>query len=257
MAGKLQGKTAIVTGSDSGIGQAIAIEFAKEGARVAITYLHDKKGASMTARQVKAAGRKALVLNVDVRIAEDVERLFQLTQDQLGAPFILVNSAGVPGDETKIADMTMEEWNEVIQTNLTGPFLCCQQFIRARRSAGGGGKIINITSVHEDMPSVGLGPYDAAKGGLRNLTRTLCLELAGDGINVNNIAPGYVHTPMAPELDDPKSRKRAVSGIPFKRPAEPVEIAKLAVYLASGDSNYATGQSFVLDGGMSLNMRTQ
>jgi glucose 1-dehydrogenase len=255
MPGKLEGKIAIVTGSDSGIGQAIAIEFANEGASVVVTWLHDKNGAMETARQVEAAGRHAVVLNIDVREPEDVERLFQVTLDKLGPPFILVNCAGVPGPEKPIAEVTLEEWDEVLRTNLYGPFLCCQKFVLARRADGGRGKLINITSVHEDMPTVGLGPYDAAKGGLRMLTRTLCLEVARDRINVNNIAPGYVMTPMTEDsLDTPQKRKKETAHIPLRRVAQPEEVAKLALYLASDDSDYATGQSFVLDGGLTLNM---
>lgn len=254
--GKLEGKIAIVTGSDSGIGQAIAIEFAKEGAHVVVTWLHDKNGAMETQRQVEAAGRHAVVLNIDVREPEDVERLFQVTRDKLGPPFILVNCAGVPGDGEEIAYETLEAWDEVIKTNLYGPFLCCREFVRARRTDGGRGKIINVTSVHEDMPTIGYGPYDAAKGGLKMLSRTLCLEVARDRINVNNIAPGYVETPMTEkDLDSAAKRRKETRDIPLKRVAQPDEIAKLALYLASDDSDYATGQSFVLDGGMALNMQ--
>jgi glucose 1-dehydrogenase len=254
--GKLDGKIAIVTGSDSGIGQAIAIEFANAGAHVVITYLHDKKGAMQTQRQVEAANRHAIVLNIDVREPEDVERLFKVTRDKLGVPFILVNNAGVPGPGDDIADISLKDWDEVLKTNLYGPFLCCQQFVRARRADGGRGKLINITSVHEDLPTAGFGAYDAAKGGLRMLTRTLCLEVARDRINVNNIAPGYVLTPMTEkDLDTGEKHRKETRDIPFKRVARPEEIAKLALYLASDDSDYATGQSFVIDGGLTLNMQ--
>ncbi|TPW00491.1 MAG: Glucose 1-dehydrogenase [Beijerinckiaceae bacterium] len=143
----------------------------------------------------------------------------------------------------------------MIRTNLYGPFYCCQVFIRARRAAGGKGKIINITSVHQEIPRAGAAGYDASKGGLRNLTRTLALELAPDRINVNNIAPGMVLTPMnQPAIDDPVLLEKQVQSIPFKRAAEPWEIARLAVYLASREADYATGQTFTLDGGLSMNL---
>lgn len=249
----LTAKTAIVTGADSGIGQAIAEEFAREGADVVVTYHSDDSGAQDTKRRVEALGRRALVLQLDVRQPDEVAQLFQRAGRELGTPFILVNNAGMDASEQQVADMTGDDWDQTLRTNLYGPFYCCQQFIRMRRQAGGQGKIINVTSVHEEIPRVGSAAYDASKGGLRNLTRTLALELAPDRINVNNLAPGMVLTPMNQEaMDDPKAREQQVQNIPLKRAAEPREMARLAVYLASPDSDYATGQSFTLDGGLSI-----
>ena len=251
---KLADKIAIITGSDSGIGQAIALEFAREGADVAVTYLHDQAGAETTKRLVEEQGRRAIIVRTDIREAGDVAKLFEETERQLGTPFILVNDAGVDAVGDEVAEMTHKDWDDRIKTNLYGPFYCCQLFIRARRRAGGGGKIINLTSVHEDIPRAGAAGYCASKGALRNLTRTLTLELAPDKINVNNIAPGMVLTPMnQPALDDPKVLEEQVQSIPWKRAAEPWEIAKLAVYLASEDAAYASGQTFTLDGGLSVN----
>lgn len=254
MTKKLDGKVAIVTGSDSGIGQATAAEFAKEGADVAITYFQDKDGAEETRRRVEAEGRRAIVVQLDQRDPEQVAHLFEETQRHLGTPFVLVNGAGRDSTGKQVAEMSIEAWDDMIRTNLYGPFYCCQHFIRARRTAGGKGKIINITSVHQEIPRAGAAGYDVSKGGLRNLTRTLALELAPDRINVNNIAPGMVLTPMNQQaVDDPEVRKKQVQSIPFKRAAEPWEIAKLAVYLASADADYATGQTFTLDGGLMMN----
>ena len=251
---KLADKIAVITGSESGIGQAVAVAFAKEGADVAITYRDDQAGAETTKRLVEGEGRRALIVQTDVREAGDVAKLFEETERQLGTPFILVNDAGVDATGDEVADMKQEDWDNRIKTNLYGPFYCCQHFIRARRRAGGEGKIINITSVHEDIPRAGAAGYCASKGALRNLTRTLTLELAPDKINVNNIAPGMVLTPMnQPALDDPKVLEAQVQSIPWKRAAEPWEVAKLAVYLASEDAAYASGQTFTLDGGLSLN----
>lgn len=250
----LQSKVAIVTGSDSGIGQAIAKEFASHGADVAITWFEDEEGARETAEAVEQAGRKALVMQVDVRDPSAIAQLFQTTEQQLGTPYILVNDAGVDAVGKDVVDMTIEEWEDRFRTNVHGPFHACQHFIRARRKAGGQGKIINITSVHEDIPRAGAAGYCASKGALRNLTRCLTLELAEDRINVNNIAPGMVATPMnQPALDDPEVMEQQVQSIPLKRAAEPWEIAKLALYLASEDANYASGQTFTLDGGLSMN----
>jgi glucose 1-dehydrogenase len=255
MTKKLDGKIAIVTGSDSGIGQATAIEFAKEGADVAVTWFKDHDGAEETRRQIEAEGRRAIVVQLDQRDPKHVARLFEEVMKKLGTPFILVNDAGKDATGKHVADMPIDDWDNMIRTNLYGPFYCCQLFIRARKAAGGKGKIINITSVHQEIPRAGAAGYDSSKGGLRNLTRTLTLELAPDRINVNNIAPGMVLTPMnQPALDDPAVLEKQVQSIPFKRAAEPREIARLAVYLASEEADYATGQTFTIDGGLSMNL---
>ncbi|MDQ3694515.1 MAG: glucose 1-dehydrogenase [Chloroflexota bacterium] len=254
MTKQLQGKVAIITGSDSGMGQAIATEFAKHGANIAITYFTDEQGAQATKQAVEAAGQQAIVMRVDVRDPSSIAQFFEQTEQQLGTPYILVNDAGVDAVGKHVADMTIEEWDDRFKTNVYGPFYACQHFIRARRKAGGKGKIINITSVHETIPRAGAAGYCASKGALRNLTRCLTLELADDQINVNNIAPGMVKTSMnQPALDDPKVMAEQVESIPWKRAAEPWEIAKLALYLASDDSNYASGQTFTLDGGLMMN----
>jgi glucose 1-dehydrogenase len=166
---------------------------------------------------------------------------------------ILVNNAGVNGPVAPVWEYPLEAWDRVLRVDLTGPFLCCREFVRRRRAAGGGGRILNITSVHEEIPMPGAAAYCAAKGGLRNLSRTLALELAPERINVNNIAPGMVLTPMNQRaVDDPAARERQVQAIPWKRAAEPREVARLAVYLASDDADYVTGQSFTIDGGLSM-----
>ncbi len=251
---KLKGKVAIVTGSDSGIGQAIAKEFAQHGADVAVTWFTDEQGARETARQVEQAGQRALIMQLDVREPEAIAQLFRSTGQQLGTPFILVNDAGVDAVGKHVVDMSASEWDDRFKTNVYAPFYACQHFIRARRQAGGEGKIINITSVHEDIPRAGAAGYCASKGALRNLTRCLSLELADDRVNVNNIAPGMVATPMNQEaVDHPDVMEKQVQSIPWKRAAEPWEIAKLALYLASADADYASGQTFTLDGGLSMN----
>ncbi|ADV66925.1 SDR family NAD(P)-dependent oxidoreductase [Deinococcus maricopensis] len=252
--GRLEGRVAIVTGSESGIGQATAVEFAREGADVAVTYFKDEAGAQQTRADIEALGRRAIVVHLDQRDEASVKALFDQTVRDLGTPDILVNDAGIDATGKQVADMTAQEWDDRIRTNLYGPFYACQQFIRLRRVAGGRGKIINVTSVHEDIPRAGASGYDSSKGALRNLTRTLALELAPDLINVNNLAPGMVLTPMNQEaMDDPKVYAEQVQSIPFKRAAQPWEMARLAVYLASADADYATGQTFTLDGGLTMN----
>ena len=252
---RLAGNTAIVTGSDSGIGQAIAAELAVAGADVCVTYHTDDTGARETVGMVEAAGRRAVLLQVDVREEKEVERMFDRTIDALGTPDILVNNAAVNADGTQVVDMETGAWDNVLRTNLYGPFFACRRFIRERRSAGGGGRIINVTSVHEEIPMLGAGAYDASKGGLRLLTRTLALELAPDRITVNNIAPGMILTPMNQEaLEDPEARAEQTQRIPWKRAGRPEEVAKLAVYLASTDADYVTGSSFFIDGGLRMMM---
>lgn len=249
----LQGEVAIVTGSDSGIGQATAIEFAREGADVAITYLHDREGAETTRAAVEAAGRQALLTRLDVRDPDQVGEFFRDVETRLGTPTILVNDAGIDAGGTPVKDMSLEHWDDILRTNLYGPFYCCQQFIRALDGRERHGTIINITSVHQEIPRAGAAGYDVSKGGLRNLTTTLALELAECNINVNNIAPGMVLTPMNQEAkDDPEVRRKQVQSIPMKRAAEPEEIAHVAVFLASSRARYIHGATIVVDGGLML-----
>lgn len=252
---KLAGGTAIVTGSDSGIGQAIAAELAAAGADVCVTYHTDEDGADETRRMVEAVGRRAIVMQVDVREEKEVERMFDRTISDLGTPDILVNNAAVNADGTHVVDMETDAWDAVLRTNLYGPFFACRRFIRERRSNGGGGRIINVTSVHEEIPMEGAGAYDATKGGLRMLTRTLALEISADRITVNNIAPGMILTPMNQEaMEDPEKRDEKTQRIPWKRAGRPEEVAKLALYLASVDAEYVTGASFFIDGGLRMMM---
>lgn len=257
----LQGHVAIVTGSDSGIGQATAIAFGQEGTSVAITYFQDEAGAQKTLEKVMGVenfNRKAFVTQLDVRDPASVARLFEETERQLGPASILVNNAGVNYVGKRVEDLTHEEWHNVIQTNLYGPFYCCQEFLRRYKKANlmrnsSHGSIINITSVHEDIASPGAAEYDAAKGGLRNLTTTLALEVAETNIRVNNLAPGLILTPMNQEdIDDPKQLEQHLSSVPLKRAGEPWEIARAAVFLASEDAAYIHGTTLFVDGGMTI-----
>jgi glucose 1-dehydrogenase len=250
---RLNGELAIVTGADSGIGQATAIAFAREGADVVLTYLHDRDGAQHTAREVETAGRKAAVFQLDQRASGNVQKLFQDVQSSMGVPTILVNNAAIDALGKMVRDMTDQDWEDAIRINLSGPFYCCREFIRAIGDTGKHGTIINITSVHQEIPRAGASGYDASKGGLRNLTTTLALELAEKNINVNNIAPGMVLTPMNQSaVDDPEVLKRQVQSIPMKRAARPEEIAQVAVFLASEHARYIHGTTIVVDGALML-----
>ena len=252
---RLEGKTALITGSDSGIGQATAIEFAKEGADVVVNYLHDADGAEETRAAVTAEGRKAIVVQADVSDEDQVASLFDQAVEAFGSVDILMNNAGVDASGTPVAELSTEVWDRAIRTNVYGPFFCCRRFAQLRLAAGGAGKIINVSSVHADNPNAGGSDYDCSKGAIRMLTRTLALELAPHNINVNSLAPGMVLTPFnQPAIDDPKLLEEQVQSIPMKRAAQPAEIAKLAVFLASSDADYVTGASYVIDGGLKINL---
>ncbi|WP_462381863.1 SDR family oxidoreductase [Pseudomonas sp. Marseille-QA0892] len=251
--GKLDGKIAIITGSDSGMGQAMAIAFAREGAKVAVTYRSDEEGAQETLRLIREAGSQGMVKQVDVIQEQQVVQLFQAVADILGTPDVLVNNAGT-GKSAPLRDLSYEEFDKVVKTDLYGPFFCAREFVKYRERAGGAGKMINVTSVHDSIPSPNNVPYGAAKGGLLAMTRSLALELAPMKINVNAIAPGLIYTPMTSQrLDDPEERDKELPNIPWKRAGKPEEIASMAVYLASEAADYVTGQSFVIDGGLEMN----
>jgi glucose 1-dehydrogenase len=254
MTNRLTDRVAVITGSDSGIGQATAIAFAKEGADVVVTYLEDEQGARETVRGVEEAGRRALLRQLDVRDEAAIESVFDDTMAEFGRVDILMNNASVDSTGKQIAELSLDEWDNAIRTNVTGPMLCCRRFINERRKAGGRGKIINITSVHDEIPRAGAAEYCASKGALQNLTRSLALELAPDRINVNNIGPGMVLTPMNQEaLDDRETREQQTESIPFKRAAQPEEIAHLAVYLASDEADYVSGSTYYIDGALMQN----
>jgi glucose 1-dehydrogenase len=248
---KLQDQVALITGSDSGIGQATAIAFAAEGADIIVNYLHDADGANHTKEQVEAQGRKAVVVQADHGYEDQVERLFRAGFDAFGHIDILMNNASVDASGTYVADLQIEDFERTMRSNLYGQLLCCKHFINHRKDHGGGGKIINTTSVHQEQPRAGAADYDCSKGALRNLTRTLVLEVSEMGMTVNNIAPGIVLTPFNQKaIDDPDFRKEQVQSIPLKRAAQPEEIAGLAVFLASSAADYVTGATYVMDGGL-------
>lgn len=254
MGEKLKGKVAIITGSDSGIGQATAVAFAREGADVVVDYLMDAHGAQATRAGVESHGARAMVVNADVRDERQVDGMFDATIREFGHVDILVNNAGVDASGKPVAELDTATWDNAIKTNLYGYFFCARRFMRERMKAGGGGKCINITSIHAEYPRAGAADYDCSKGGELMLMKTLALEGAPHRINVNAIAPGWVATPFnQPDLDDPETYARDAETVPWRRIEQPEEVAALAVYLASDDSDYATGSTFTLDGGLSVN----
>lgn len=251
---RLDGKRALVTGGDSGIGRAIAETFAAAGADVVVTFHSDRSGADEVGRAIEAAGRQSVIEQCDVGSETDVAQLFAEIERRLGGLDILVNNAGTSGKGTPVAETLTEDFDRVLRTNLYGPFFCCRAFVAARSRAGlTGGKIINVTSVHEVIPSPNSAAYGASKGGLLTFTRSLALEVAPQKMNVNAIAPGQIRTPMTARTQDPEVFEREMKQIPWHRPGEPWEVAKLALYLASDDADYVTGQSFTIDGGLEMN----
>jgi glucose 1-dehydrogenase len=249
----LAGRVAIVTGADSGIGRATAVALAEAGADVCVTYHSDEAGARETLRMVETTGRRGIVLQVDVREEAGVESLFDETQARLGVCDILVNNAAVNADGTRVEEMTTDAFDRTIRTNLYGVFFACRRFLRDRRAAGGGGRIITISSVHEEIPTNGGGAYDASKGALRMFTRNLALEAAPLCVTVNNVAPGMILTPMNQEaLEDESVRREQTSQIPWKRAGKPEEVAQLVVFLASASADYVTGETCFMDGGLRL-----
>lgn len=247
---QLENKVAVVTGSSSGIGKAIALAFAGEGAAVVMDYRRHPEEAQDTVLQIKGAGGRAVAVHADVTNPEDVRALVQTAVEQFGRLDIMVNNAGME-HRMPFLETPPEVWDEIIAVNLTGPWLGCQEAAKQMVSQGGPGRIINVSSVHEDLPAPTNSPYCAAKGGVRMLMRTIAVELAPHGITVNNIAPGAVDTPMDALLKEhPDQMAQLLAEIPLGRMGKPEEIASLAVYLASDASAYVTGSTFIIDGGM-------
>ncbi|MGH3144722.1 MAG: SDR family oxidoreductase [Rubrobacter sp.] len=247
---RLENKVAVVTGSSSGIGEAIALAFAAEGAAVVVNYAHHPEAANKVLEKIEGAGGKALVVGADVSDPKEVEALVQGATGTFGRLDIMVNNAGLE-HKMPFLETPFEVWQETIAINLTGTWLGCQAAAKQMVAQGDPGRIINVSSVHEDLAMPTNAPYCATKGGVRMLMRTLAVELAPHNITVNNIAPGAIETPMdAPLQEHPDVMKTLLSEIPLGRMGKPEEVANLALFLASDDSSYVTGSTLFVDGGM-------
>jgi len=246
----LKDKVAIVTGGDTGIGQAIAFALAREGASVIVDYVGDAEPANALCERIAGSGGKARAVEADVSNPEQVEALVAATVRFYGGIDILVNNAGIE-QKHPFLEMPYDLFRKIIDIDLAGVWLCSQIAAREMVRQKRGGRIINISSVHENLPMPTNAPYCAAKGGVRMLMRTIALELAKDRITVNNVAPGAVDTPMDGALKaDSVELRSLLAEIPLGRMAKPEEIAGLVLFLASDAAAYITGATYVIDGGM-------
>jgi len=253
----LQNKVAIVTGSGSGIGQAIAIRFASQGATVVVDYRNHIEEAQETKAKAEAAGGKAILVRADVSVLADTQNLVDEAYKQLGRCDILVNNAGIE-IEAPFWEVTEKDYDAVLDVNLKGAFFLTQAFVKRLIAAKQPGRVINISSVHEDMVFPHFSTYCASKGAMRMLMRDLAVELGPLNITVNNIAPGAVATPINTKLMANKNELDALlANIPLGRMATPEEIAGLALFLASDDGAYCTGSTYIIDGGLIRNYHEQ
>ncbi len=257
MSGRLQDKVAIVTGSGSGIGKAIAERLAKEGADCVIDYRSHVDEANDTKARIEAAGGKAVMVHADVSVLVDGQNLVEQAWQQLGRCDILVNNAGIEKG-ADFWDVTEQDFDAVMNVNLKGAFFLAQAFVRKLRDAKQPGRIINISSVHEDMVFPHFDSYAASKGAMRMLTRNLAVELGPLGITVNNIAPGAITTPINDKLLHNQQQLDALlRNIPLGRLGTTDDVAGVAAFLASDEGAYVTGSTYFVDGGLIRNYHEQ
>ena len=254
---KLAGKTALVTGSEQGIGQAIAARLAQEGADVAVDYLNNLERARQTGALIEGAGRRAALIQADIGKPAEAERAVGDAVAQLGSLEILVNNAGIE-KRAPFLEVVEADYRAVIDVNLTGAFFLTQAFARHCQNTGHAGRVINISSVHEELPFPHFAAYCMSKSGIKMMMRNLAIELAPLGITVNNIAPGAIQTPInAHLLADPKLLAPLLDNIPLRRLGQPADVAGAAAFLASEDAGYITGTTLYVDGGLLWNYSEQ
>jgi len=247
---RLRDKVAIITGSSSGIGEAIAKSFAREGAAVVIDYHGSPQAARAIVETIESQGGRAVAVGADVSKQDDAKAMIDTAVSKFGALDILVNNAGIE-HQMPFLKTPLDVWQRVIDTNLTGTWICSQLAALEMAKEKRGGRIINISSVHEDITMPSNAPYCASKGGMKMLMRTIAVELAPLNITVNNVCPGAIDTPIQKNLEkDPRKVEELLSEIPLHRLGSPDEVAGLCVFLASDEGSYVTGASYIIDGGM-------
>jgi glucose 1-dehydrogenase len=253
----LEGRVALVTGSSSGIGQVIAEKLAQLGANIVVNYHGHRDGAEETLKQIEAVGARGVLAEVDVSKAPDLPGLVSQGWDTFGSVDILVNNAGME-KKAAFCDVTEEDYDHVQDVNLKAAFFLTQAFVRRLRAVKKGGRIINISSVHEDMAFPGFTSYCISKGGMRMMMRSLAVELGPEGFTINNIAPGAIATPMNTTLLEDKPKLNALlANIPIGRLGSTADVANLVGFLASDEAAYINGATLLVDGGLSRNYHEQ
>jgi len=257
MAKRLEGMVALVTGSGTGIGQAIAVRLASEGAAIAVNYIAHPEQAQETAQKIAAVGGRSILAQGDVTSLSDMQRVVDQVWSELGKCNILVNNAGIEKG-ADFWDVTEADYDAVLNVNLKGAFFLTQFFVRRLLAAKLSGRIVNISSVHEDMVFPHFATYAASKGGMRMLMRNLAVELGPHNITINDVAPGAIITPINAKLLDNKEQLNALlNNIPLGRMGKPEEVAGVVAFLASDDAAYVTGSTYVVDGGLMRNYKEQ
>ncbi len=254
---KLEEKTVLITGGSQGIGQGIAFRLAEEGADIVVDYVGNPQSADTTVAQIQKRGRRGLAVEADISSVDQIHSMMKQAVDSFGGVDVLVNNAGVE-KHASIWEATEHDYDLVLTINLKGAFFASQAFVQHRMAAKKPGKIINVSSVHEELPFPHFTSYCASKGGMKMMMRNLSIELAPYGITVNNIAPGAIETPINTALlNDPPKLKALLDNIPLGRLGQVSDVGGVAAFLASSDADYITGATIVVDGGLTWNYSEQ